>query len=63
MARRRGNPVITLRLDPGTIVALRTCAEQHKLTVSGLIRRLIYDQLRADRISKAPTPIEGQLHM
>ena len=60
MARYRGRPIITLRLDAGTIAALKISARQHETTVSDLIRQLIDEQLNRDGISTEPRPIPGQ---
>ena len=56
----RGRPIITLRMEPATISALKICARRHGLTVSDLIRQLIDNQLERDGISRATTPIPGQ---
>ena len=60
MARHRGRPIITLRMDPGTIAALKISARNHGLTVSDLIRQLIDEQLKADGITAVSMPIAGQ---
>ena len=60
MARYRGRPIITLRLDAGTIAALKISARQHATTVSDLIRELIDEQLDRDGISTEPCPVPGQ---
>ena len=63
MARHRGRPIVTLRLDSGTIAALRMCANNHGLTVSDLLRQLIEAKLREDGISTSSKPIDGQISM
>lgn len=59
----RGRPIITLRLDPPTIAALKIAANRHGMTVSDLLRQLIDEQLRRDGISTTPAQIDGQLTM
>ena len=63
MARYRGRPIVTLRLDPGTIAALKISARQHGTTVSDLIRQLIDEQLSRDGIIPTEKPIDGQISM
>ena len=63
MARNRGRPIITLRLDVATIAALKMSANKNGLTVSDLLRQLIDDQLQRDGISATSKPIEGQISM
>lgn len=60
MAGYRGRPIITLRVGPEIISALKISARRHSLTVSDLIRQLIDDQLSRDGISTAPRPLPGQ---
>lgn len=55
--------MIALRLDAPTIAALKISARRHGLTVSDLLRQLIHDQLKADGISAANKPIDGQISM
>ncbi len=57
-----GDPVVTLRLPRQMIAAARMCARRHDTTLSGLIRRLLDDQLQQDGIpwQTPPTPIPGQ---
>ena len=61
--RQRGRPIITLRLDTGTIAALKISASKHGKTVSDLLRDLINQQLETDGISTKDTPLEGQISM
>ena len=61
VAKFRGRPIITLRLAPETIAALKICANQHGKSVSDLLRDLIDEQLSRDGISTAQKPIEGQI--
>ena len=63
MAKHRGRPIITLRLGPEIIAALKIAASRHGLTVSDLVRQLIDDQLRRDGISTTGKPIDGQMTM
>lgn len=63
VAKHRGRPIITLRLEPGKIAALKICAQQRGLTVSDLIRWLIDDQLQRDGISTTSAPLDGQMSM
>lgn len=55
-----GDPVVTLRLPRGMITAARIAARRHDMTFSGLVRRLIDDQLQQDGIpwqnTAEPTP-------
>lgn len=60
MAKQRGRPILTLRLGPEIIAALRISARRHELTVSDLLRQLIDEQLKRDNISTAPRPLPGQ---
>lgn len=60
MAGYRGRPILTMRLGPEIIAALKISARRHGLTVSDLIRQLIDDQLTRDGISTAPRPLPGQ---
>ena len=61
MAKHRGRPILTLRLGPEIIAALKMSANRHGLTVSDLLRQLIDDQLRRDGISTTDKPIDGQI--
>ena len=57
-----GDPVVTLRLPKAMIAAGKQCARRHDTTLSGLIRRLLDDQLTQDGINWQipPTPMPGQ---
>ena len=57
-----GDPVVTLRLPRQMMTAAKICARRHDTTLSGLIRRLIDDQLHQDGITwqVPPTSIPGQ---
>ena len=63
MAKHRGRPIITLRLDAGRIAALKMAADRHGLTVSDLLRQLIDEQLTRDGIPVTSEPLPGQLSM
>lgn len=63
MPKQRGKPILTLRLSPETITALRISANRHGLTVSDLIRQLIHEQLKADGITASSEPLPGQITM
>lgn len=63
MAKHRGRPIITLRLGPEIIAALKIDAHRHGLTVSDLVRQLIEEQLLRDGISTTGQPIDGQMTM
>ena len=63
MATTRGRPIITLRLEPEIIAALKISARQHGLTVSDLLRQLIHQQLTEDGIPVTSKPIDGQISM
>lgn len=57
-----GDPVVTLRLPRGMIAAAKIAAKRHDTTFSGLVRRLLDDQLQQDGIDwcNASTPTPGQ---
>ena len=57
-----GDPVVTLRLPKGMIVAAKIAARRHDTTFSGLVRRLLDDQLHQDGIDwcNLSKPIPGQ---
>ena len=57
-----GDPVVTLRLPRGMIAAAKIAAKRHDTTFSGLVRRLLDDQLQQDGIDwcNPSTPIPGQ---
>ena len=59
----KGKPIITLRLSASIIAALKISASRHGITVSDLLRQLIDDQLRKDKIDTREPPIDGQLTM
>ena len=61
MAKHRGRPIITLRLDAGRIAALKMAASKHGVTVSDLLRKLIDDQLSRDGIAANSGPLPGQM--
>ena len=63
IVRARGRPILTLRLGPEIIAALKLDANRHGLTVSDLLRQLIDEQLERDGISTASKPIDGQMSM
>ena len=57
-----GDPVVTLRLPRQMVAAAKIAAKRHDTTLSGLMRRLLVDQLRQDGITwqDAAESIPGQ---
>lgn len=57
-----GDPVVTLRLPRQMVAAAKIAAKRHGTTLSGLMRRLLVDQLQKDGITwqDAAEPIPGQ---
>ena len=63
MAKHRGRPIITLRLDASRIAALKIAANRHGMTMSDLLRQLIDNQLKQDGITATSEPLPGQMSM